>query len=175
MIGRMKPLFVRPLTDDERAALRAGLRSPDAFTLRRCQILLASADGLRPGAIAGRFGCASQSARNAIRAFAAEGLDCLREKSHRPASPRPEIDEAGRERLRALLHRSPRDFGKPTSIWALALAAEVAFAEGITARLVSDETIRQALLRLGVGWKRAKAWITSPDPAYLRKKRRGTG
>jgi hypothetical protein len=48
-------------------------------------------------------------------------------------------------------------------------------AEGITTRPVSDETIRQALLRLGVGWKRAKTWITSPDPAYLRKKRRSTG
>ena len=55
------------------------------------------------------------------------------------------------------------------------LAAEVAFAEGITARLVSDETIRQALIRLGIGWKRAKTWITSPDPAYLRKKGRATG
>jgi transposase len=169
------PLFVRPLTDEERAALRAGLRSSDAFTLRRCQALLASADGLKPAQIAERFGCASQSARNAIRAFAAEGTDCLREKSHRPKSARPEIDDAGCERLRALLHRSPRDFAKPTSIWSLELAAELAFAEGITARLVSDETIRQALKRLGVGWKRAKTWITSPDPAYLRKKRRGTG
>src|SRR3954447_24405907 len=126
MIGRMKPLFVRPLTDDERAALRAGLRSPDAFTLRRCQLLLASADGLKPAQIAERFGCASQSVRNAIRAFAAEGTDCLREKSHRPKSARPEIDAAGCERLRALLHRSPRDFGEPTSIWSLALAAEAA-------------------------------------------------
>jgi transposase len=176
MIGRMKPpLFVRPLTEDERVALRAGLRSPDAFTLRRCQVLLASAEGLRPAQIAARFGCASQSARNAIRAFHAEGADCLREKSHRPVSARPEIDDAGRERLRALLPRSPRDLGKPTSLWTLALAAEVAFAEGLTGRLVSDETIRQALLRLGVGWKRAKTWITSPDPAYLRKKGRATG
>lgn len=168
------PLFVRPLTDEERAALRAGLHSSDAFTLRRCQILLASADGLRPAQIADRLGCASQSVRNAIRAFAAEGIDCLRQKSHRPRSVRPEIDESGCERLRALLHRSPRDFGKPTSLWTLALAAEVACAQGITARPVSDETIRQALLRLGVGWKRAKTWITSPDPAYLRKKRRAT-
>ena len=168
------PLSVQPLSDAERVALRAGLRSPDAFTLRRCQILLASSEGLRPAQIADRFGCASQSVRNAIRAFAAEGLGCLKEKSHRPVSVRPEIDEAGRERLRALLHRSPRDFGKATSLWTLALAAEVAFAEGITPRLVSDETIRQALLRLGAGWKRAKTWITSPDPAYLRKKGRAT-
>ncbi len=124
MIGRMKtPLFVRPLADDERAALRAGLRSPAAFTLRRCQVLLASAEGLRPSEIAARFGCASQSVRNAIRAFAAEGIDCLREKSHRPKSVRPELDDDACQRLRALLHRSPRDFGKPTSLWTLALAA----------------------------------------------------
>src|SRR5690348_13836317 len=108
MIGRMKPpLFVRPLTDPERAALRAGLRSPDPFTLRRCQILLAGAEGLPPPQLAARFACASQSARNAIRAFHAEGLGCLRQKSHRPTSVRPEIDGAGCERLRALLHRSP--------------------------------------------------------------------
>jgi len=176
MLGRMRPpLFVRPLTDEERAALRAGLRSPDAFTLRRCQVLLASADGLRPAQIAERFGCASQSVRNAIRAFAAEGTGCLREKSHRPVSVRPEIDDAGRERLRALLHRSPRDFGKPTSLWTLALAAEVAFAEGLTPHRMSGESVRRALKRLGVGWKRAKTWITSPDPAYLRKKGRATG
>ena len=170
-----QPLFVRPLNPDEHQAIRAGLRSASAFTLRRCQILTASAEGLKPSQICARLGCSTQTVRNALRAFAAEGTACLREKSHRPRSARPEIDDAGCERLRALLHRSPRDFGKPTSLWTLALAAEVAFAEGITARLVSDETIRQALIRLGVGWKRAKTWITSPDPAYLRKKRRATG
>jgi hypothetical protein len=36
--------------------------------------------------------------------------------------------------------------------------------------VLSAETIRQALLRLGVGWRRAKHWLTSPDPAYARKK-----
>ena len=169
------PLFVRPFTPDEHQAIRAGLRSPSAFALRRCQILTASAEGLKPSEICARLGCSSQTVRNALRAFEVEGTACLREKSHRPKSARPEIDDGGCERLRALLHRSPRDFGKPTSLWTLDLAAEVAFAEGITARLVSDETIRQALKRLGVGWKRAKTWITSPDPAYLRKKTRGTG
>jgi transposase len=168
------PSFIRPLALDEHRAIKAGLRSPDSFTLRRCQILLASAEGLRPSLIAARLGCASQTVRNAIRAFAAEGLACLSRKSNRPKSSRPELDLARCQRLRALLHRSPRDFGKPTSLWTLALAAEVALAEGLTARLVSDETIRQALIRLGVGWKRAKTWITSPDPAYLRKTGRAT-
>ena len=80
------------------------------------------------------------------------------------------MDEVADEHLRALLHQSPRTFGKPTSVWTLDLAAEVSFAEGITPERVSGETIRQAICRLGVRWKRAKEWITSPDPEYARKK-----
>ena len=169
------PIFVRPLSDQERLALKAGLRSPDAFTLRRCQILLHSADGHRPKEIAAAVGCCAQSARNAIRAFQADGLACLSEKSSRPKATRAVLDDAGRRRLREMLHRSPRDFGKPTGLWTLDLAAEVAHAEGLIPRRVSGETIRQSLSRLGVGWKRAKRWITSPDPAYLRKRGRATG
>jgi transposase len=169
------PLFVRPLLPEEHQALRNGLRSPAAFTLRRAQILLASAAGLKPSEIRDRLGCATQTVRNAITAFGSEGLACLEPKSHRPKSARPALDDPAAERLRALLHRSPRDFGKPTSLWTLDLAAEVARAEGITSRVMSREAIRRALKRLGVGWKRAKTWITSPDPAYARKKTRATG
>jgi hypothetical protein len=45
------PTFVRPLAEEEQQLLMAGLRSRDAFTLRRSQILLASAEGQRPSAI----------------------------------------------------------------------------------------------------------------------------
>ena len=57
----------------------------------------------------------------------------------------------------------------------LDLAADVSFAQGITQEQVSDEAIRLALRRLGVRWQRAKHWITSPDPDYLRKKGDATG
>ena len=90
MSGMLKAIFVRPITVDERATLEASLRAPEAFTLRRCQIVLA-------------------------------------------------------------------------------------FAEGITLEQVSGETVRATLERLGIGWRRAKAWITSPDPEYARKKTRATG
>jgi hypothetical protein len=78
------------------------------------------------------------------------------------------------EALRALLHQSPRTFGKPTSRWTLALAAEVRCAEGLPPRLVSDAAMRGALRRLRVSWKRATQWITSPDPTYARKKNGAT-
>jgi transposase len=164
------PIFVRSLTDAERAQVEAGLRSSDAFVLRRCQIVLASARGERAPAIAHHLGCDDQTVREAIQAFNARGVAALRRGSPCPQTRRAAFDAAGAERLRALLHQSPRTFGKPTSLWTLDLAAEVSFEQELTAGRVSDETIRLTLKRLGIGWKRAKRWITSPDPAYTRKK-----
>src|SRR3954451_2946440 len=69
-----KPIFVRPLSDDERKTLKAGLRSPEAFVLRRCQILLASADGCTAYQIARTFGCHDQTARNVIIKTLSENL-----------------------------------------------------------------------------------------------------
>jgi hypothetical protein len=54
------PIFVRTLSKEERKALQAGLRSSDAFVLRRCQILLSSARGESPPQIARSLGCASR-------------------------------------------------------------------------------------------------------------------
>jgi hypothetical protein len=63
------------------------------------------------------------------------------------------------------LHQSPRTFGKPTSRWPLAWAAAVSFAQGLTPRLVSDDTMRLALRRWRVRWQRATHWSTSAAPA----------
>ena len=164
------PIFVRPLGDAERQQLEAGLRSSDAFVLRRCQILLASARRERAPAIAGHLGCDDQTVREAIHAFNAQGLAALQPGSRRAKTIHRAFDAAGAERLRALLHQSPRAFNRPTGLWTLELAAEVSFERGLTAERVSGETIRATLQRLGVRWKRAKRWITSPDPEYARKK-----
>jgi transposase len=169
------PLFVRPLTDIERDALTAGLRSPDALALRRCQILLASARHEHVPAIAHALGCNTQTVRNAIHAFDRSGLDALTAGSSRPHRIANAFDPVAADRLRTLLHQSPRTFGKPTSVWTLDLAAEVCADEGITAARVTGETIRVTLKRLGIRWQRAKQSITSPDPAYARKKGDATG
>ena len=158
------------MTDAERAQVEAGLRSSDAFTLRRCQIVLASARGERAPAIAHQLGCDDQTVREAIQAFNARGTAALQRGSHRSKTSLAAFDPASAERLRGVLHQSPRTFGKPTSLWTLDLAAEVSFEQGLTSERVSDETIRLTLKRLGIGWKRAKRWITSPDPEYARKK-----
>jgi transposase len=164
------PLFVRTLTQEEEQALAAGLRSPSAFTMRRCQIVLASSTGQRAPRIARNLGCASQTVRNVISTFNSEGLSCLKPQSRRPKTVQPIFDQHKAEALRAILHQTPRAFGKSTSVWTLGLAAQVCLEQGITEREVSIERIRVTLKRLGVGWQRAKEWITSPDPEYTRKK-----
>lgn len=170
-----EPIFVRSLTESEHALLRAGLRSDNAFTLRRCQILLASVQAKTPRQIAKLLGCTDQTVRNVIHDFASVGLACLKQKSSAPKTRKPELDEAKREKLRALLHTAPRHFDKSRSLWTLNLVAEVCFQQGLTQRRVSDETIRDALRRMQVNWQRARHWITSPDPQYVRKKRRAIG
>lgn len=164
------PIFVRTLSKEERKALEAGLRSSDAFVLRRCQILLASDRGEHSPRIADNLGCGSQTARNAIHAFNERGLDALTPGSSRPREMHAAFDQHSAESLRELLHQDPRKFGKESALWTLAMAGEVSLEEGITDRRVSGETIRATLSRLGVRWERAKRWIESPDPEYARKK-----
>src|SRR3989440_9307003 len=169
---RTRPLSVRPLTDAERQVLQDSLRAADAFVLRRAQIVLASAAGERSGQIAPRVGFTTQGVRDVIHAFNARGLEVLRPGSHHPGVVSSAFDTPRALALRDLLHQSPRLFHKPTSVWTLELAAEVAYEQGLTATRVSGVTIRNTVARMGVRWRRAKEWLTSPDPEYVRKKAR---
>lgn len=178
IVSHMRPpVFVRDVSPEEETTLGAGLRSSNSFTLRRCQIILASRKGRNAREIGEHLGCSDQTVRTAIKAFNLHGLTALHPGSHVPLHTPHAVVVAPvvRERLNDLLHRSPRDFGHPTSVWSLALVARVAWSEGITPRQVSGETIRRALRQSGVSWQRAKRWLTSPDPAYARKKSAGTG
>src|SRR5689334_9549773 len=99
------PIYVRALSPAEQAGVEAGLRSSNAFTLRRSQILLASRRGQRPSEIARNFGCAVQTVRNTLHAFEQRGLACLKAESSRPKTIHAEFDQQKCEALRALLHQ----------------------------------------------------------------------
>jgi hypothetical protein len=110
--------------------------------------------------------------RDAIHHFNECGLAALVAGSSRPKRTRAAFDEYGAEAVKELLRRSPREFGRDSSLWSLEMAAQVAFEEGLVQRRVSGETIRATLWRLlGVRWQGAKRWISSPDPLYERKKK----
>jgi DDE superfamily endonuclease len=79
---------------------------------------------------------------------------------------------APRDRLRELVHQTPRAFNKPRSTWTLQLLAEVCFETGIIDHPVSASTVWRELRRMGIRWKQSKLWQTSPDPQYALKKAR---
>jgi hypothetical protein len=114
------PLSGRALTAEERQRRAAGRHSADAFTLRRGQLLLASARGQRPSTIARHLGCATQSVRHAIHVVNTRGLPSRHAQFRRPQRTRVVLDAAKREALRALLRQSPRTLGKPRNTWTFA-------------------------------------------------------
>jgi transposase len=164
------PLFIRPLTDDERRQLEADRHTADACRVRRAHIVLASAQRLSPKPIAQVVGCSVQTVRTIIHAFHTQGVEGLAKQATRPKTAAPGLDAAKCDCLQHILPQSPRLYGKPTGVWTLGLAAAVCHEQGVTERVLSDESIRRALQRLKTNGKRAKHWITSPDPHYTRKK-----
>ena len=63
LLGMHPPIFVRELSGAERAQLEASRRSRSAFTMRRAQIVLLSAAGQPPRAIAAGLVCARHTVR----------------------------------------------------------------------------------------------------------------
>jgi transposase len=172
----MKPLRVRDITPEERRGIEQGVRSASAFTVRRSQILLMSADeGLKPREIGERLRCSDQCVRDALRSFEREGTACLTMKSRARRTPQATFDANGRQWLTEVIKQSPRTFGYETSLWTLKLLAQFAQQEGWSASVVRPETVGRALRKAGLNWRRAKHRITSPDEHYAVKKNDVTG
>jgi transposase len=169
------PISVRSLIESERDQLKAGLRSPEGFERRRCQIILASARGEHAMAIAQSVGCSYQLVRGVIKAFNLRGLQVLQPRSRRPHKIQTAFSAKHAERLKEILHQSPWTFGKPRNVWTCELAAEVSYEQRLIQERISGETIRVTLKRMGVNWAQAKHWVTHPAPEYKRKKSVETG
>lgn len=109
-----------------------------------------------------------------IHAFHQRRTRALVRGSSRPKTAQPLLGAEHQERIREILHQSPRTFGKATSLWSLPLLSEVLCEQGLTSRKLAGESVRRSLKRMGIVWKRAKRWIQSLDPAYARKKGHAT-
>jgi len=165
--------YVREFTEEEKAAIEAGLKSQDSFVLRRSQILLFSSEGFSLDEIAVKVGYHHESVRLVVKKFDKEGLKVLEKGKKGPQSTEKTISPDNAQKLKDLLRRSPREFKRDSSLWTLELLAEVSYEQGLSSRKVSYETIRTTLKELGVNWKGAKHWLSSSDPHYAHKKTPG--
>ena len=135
-----KPLEILPLTVEELEALENLYRTTKDVRLRtRAQIvLLAGEQRMTASAIATSVREVSQTVRNWLKRWMAEGIEGLKDRPM-PGAP-AKITEAYEEQLLAAVRRRPRSLGHPYSMWTLQrLADYMAEQTGIRA---SYETVR---------------------------------
>ena len=166
-----EPISVCPLTREVDRVLEASLRDTDAFVARWPQIVLAGAHGKTVWATAPNAGCTEQAVHEVIHAYNDCGLAEVTQALGTRAPPMPSRTHSALW-CRApccIADRSLRNFGQPTGLWVLTLAAEVAKAKGRTPVCVCRKPICATSEHMRVYWHRAKAWLISPDPEYAPK------
>ena len=170
-----QPIFVRRMRAQQRKQLEAGLRSASLYNeavsdhTRQCERRARLGDDWP-----GRFTLQAQSRRS--MASISTGWPVYRENlaGQRNCARSYEITERQGKFTASAVSAEPPHVGEGRVSGHSELAAEVCWEQGVTGPEVSIETIRQALMRLGVNWQRAKHWITSADTEYALKKSSGT-
>ena len=175
-----KLLRARPpldATEERRVRQLAASRHAPGDWIRRARMIARSWDGLRTAAIAAELGCHSQTVRERLARFNAEGLDGL---GDRPGPGRKRrLSEAERSRVLALAATDPpgrlvrradgelaaRDDGAAAH-WTLSALAAAAQACGIR---IGRSQVRRIFLAEGARWRQPRSWATSADPDFAPK------
>jgi len=164
-------IFMR-LTLAEAAAIQAFIRKPPSAPARlRAQAIWFSSQGHPVKEIAKLLAVTERSVWNWFEAYRTGGLDGLRDKPI--PGRRPSLNSQQEAELVAITRQSPASVGMSGYTWNCRLLSEW-MGESFHLHL-SDEWVRQILLKHGLRFRRPKLVLTSPDPAYTQKKRRLTG
>jgi hypothetical protein len=112
---------------------------------------------------------APPTGRHVLHVFNVRGLACMLRGSNVPITVEPVRHAAKREQVRAIRPQSPRTCGQPARVWTFKRRAAVCHEPGLSDTPRSCPTRLEAVVRLGVRWRRAKHWMVSPDSASARK------
>lgn len=119
----------------------------------RMHITLLAADGRSPTEISRALFCSRTTVYSIVGRFVREGRAAFEDLRRR--GPKPLLGNAANERVQKLLEEdSPTEHGWLRSRWSCKLLALQLFRERAT--LVSRETLRRALHRLGFRWSRPR-------------------
>lgn len=109
-----------------------------------------------------------QTVRNWLKRWMAEGIEGLKDRPM--PGPAPKVTKRYKEPLLFVVRQRPRSLGQPYSMWTLQRLADYMAEQ--TGMRASYETVRQVLKAGEIVLSRPQHKISSPDPAYLLKKRR---
>lgn len=167
----MHPIRLEGLHAEALAELDHAYRSSsDArLRIRALMVLLAAEQGLVAAQIAAVVRLNEETVRRWLLRYQAEGLAGLDDapRCGAPAKATPEY----REQLLLAVRRRPRSLGLPFSLWTGARLADF-LAEQTGIRL-SSTSVYRFLQAGGIHLSRPQHTISSPDPEYRVKKKRG--
>ena len=168
-MSRRKKDPLRPLTDEERAALAQVSRSQvaTAVEVARAKILLAVAAGedyQTAARLAGRR--SGDAVSHLVARFNAEGTAALVPR-HGGGQPRA-YDSAARERILREVRREPTPEADGTATWSLAALRRSLRSAPDGLPGVATSTIWQVLHEAGLSFQRSRTWC--PTGAATRKR-----
>lgn len=160
---------VRTLTEAERETLLQWQRSDNVIRYRRARMLFLSAKGWKSPEIGDVLGIHAETVRDTIQQFNEGGLEAI---TPRPRSGGPQggkLSEEMRSQVEESIHAGP-PAEQQRATWSLASLAEQIATDFESVQSVSRETVRRFLQALKIKYRKAKGWLTSPDPLYILRK-----
>jgi len=166
----MKPITVRPITDEELTALDELYRRTKVVRIRtRVQMVLLAVDAkMTAPQMAKIVRQDEQTVRRWLKRFNQEGINGLYDEPKSGAPRR--VTDAYRARLLVIVRQRPRSLEQPYSLWTLQRLVDFMAEE--TGLRFSTETVRLILRDNDIVISRPQHKVSSPDPEYELKKRR---
>lgn len=161
-------LYARSLTPLEGRRIQSIIRrSKNRVMIRRAQVVLLSAQGMRSQEISRMTYLHTEYVRELIRRFNCDGLALFQERSR---SGRPLIfNKELRAEIIEYALSPPGLLGRPFSRWSVAKLREYLIEERIIKR-IGLETVRRILKEEHISLQRTKTWKESNDPKFESKK-----
>jgi transposase len=166
-------LYVRDLKAGEGQKLQSLLRrGKSVISVRRAQVILSSAQGMKVPAIARQVYLSEQYVRQIIERFNEDGLASLapRYGGGRPAEITPEQ----KAEIVEIALMPPQILGLPFTQWSLAKLQTEVLRRKIV-KSISPEWLRQILKEHKVSYQRTRTWKQSNDPQLEVKKNASKG
>jgi transposase len=149
----VKPLYVKAITEKERAKLASMAASKD-FTKRiRASIVLESANGVGVSKTASKLQLNKHTVRLWIRRFNSEGIDGL--ESRPPPGRPPSITNEQKDEMVRISLTSPRSLGVDVTTWSLPALRRYLEGNRIVKK-ISESWIRKLLIKKGLSTSGAR-------------------
>ena len=152
----MKQVHIKTLNRKEILGLYKGLKSSKAFTHRRCQILIGSAEGKSVKDISRSLYCSDQCVRDAILNFNKHGLKSIYEKDNARNKTSGIFDDNTIGNLQKIILHPPSYYGLKDKKWTLGTLVNVCYNEKIIERKISSRMLGYVLKKIGLDWKKFK-------------------